>query len=381
MSSLRKTVLFVDDDPVLLTLVQTLMRDYSAGTWNVLTAESTAQGLAVLRDQVVDLLVTDIHMPVVDGIQFLKLLQRKYPNVLKVALTGDTTSALRPACLGSGAELYLEKPRTQNGWQAIYATLNELVKFQPEEGFRGVLKRVGLTEIIQLECLASNSSVLEVKAGGTPGSIYIEQGRIVHAIAGARAGEDALYFLLSKPGGEFDLRPFQEPPARTIADSWEGLLMEAARKRDEYGEGAGAPGSPEVESKDTPGWQSETAFLFKAAQDLESGGAPSATSAGGPAAIAPASAAVAPRVEEFLLCSVHGEVLYQWQCANAGQRILFLEFLSQKSRQLAQGLPVGFFDRLELGGVTGRIITHIAADRALFLRTVPGDAAPSGVKT
>jgi hypothetical protein len=47
----------------------------------------------------------------------------------------------------------------------------------------------------------------------------------------------------------------------------------------------------------------------------------------------------------------------------------FLEFLSQKARQLAQGLPLGEFDRLEVNGESTRVVAQIQPDRALFVRT------------
>jgi len=132
-----------------------------------------------MQDQRLDLLVVDVHMPVVDGLQFLALLQRKYPNTIKVVLTGDATEHYRAACLSKGAELFLEKPATAEGWHNIYTTLNELVAFQPEEGFRGVLRRVGLQDVLQMECLARHSLTLEVSTQTVQGTIVVREGEII----------------------------------------------------------------------------------------------------------------------------------------------------------------------------------------------------------
>ena len=77
----------------------------------------------------------------------------------------------------------------------------------------------------------------------------------------------------------------------------------------------------------------------------------------------------------MLICSTQGDVLYEWQCADANARIRFLQFLSQKSWQLRQGLPIGHFQRLEIEGSKNRIITRVDPDRALFVRVsrVPSD--------
>jgi CheY-like chemotaxis protein len=233
MAGRQTRVLFVDDDPDFLQLLPRLAEQFVGTAWLVLTAQNSSAALATMQAQSVDLLVIDIHMPVVDGLQFLRLLNRKFPDLLKVVLTGDYTGAYRDGCLDSGAELFLEKPRDPGGWQSIFATLAELAKFQPEEGFRGVLRKVGLADVLQMECLARNSSVLEINTGGMKGRVYIEVGQIVHAHAGEVVGEPAFNQLLALSGGEFSLQPFSEPDQRTISGSWESLLMEAAQQRDE----------------------------------------------------------------------------------------------------------------------------------------------------
>ena len=65
---------------------------------------------------------------------------------------------------------------------------------------------------------------------------------------------------------------------------------------------------------------------------------------------------------------MQGEVLYEWKCANPNGRVGFLEFVSQKARQLAQGLPLGAFDRVEINGVNTRVLVRVQSERALFVR-------------
>ena len=76
-------------------MVQRMMDHYSAGRWHILTAPNASRGLAILQQEKIDLAAIDLHMPVVDGLQFLALLHRKYPNVIKVMLTGDTSTQQR----------------------------------------------------------------------------------------------------------------------------------------------------------------------------------------------------------------------------------------------------------------------------------------------
>lgn len=379
MAQKRKRILFVDDDVNLLGILQQIMAKFSGNAWEVLTAPDVSRALGTLQEHRVDLLVIDIHMPLVDGLQFLNLLQRKYPNILKVVLTGDATDQNRATCLSSGAELFLEKPRDSGGWQSVYATLHELTRFQQEEGFHGVLRRVGLQDVLQMECLARNSSLLKISAGSVQGSVYVKDGQIIHAQCGHRTGEDAFNYLLSLAGGEFDVKPFTPPPTQTITGSWEFLLMEAARKRDEEAESP-APSGGTDDSFPTPA-------VLPPAERNASALVPVIDAMHQPTAELPSAAKRAPlqaksgrpKVDEMLVCSLQGEVLHEFQCNNTNGRVGFLEFLSQKARHLAQGLPLGDFDRLEVTAADCRVVAQIQSDRGLFVRTSQiTDNEPSG---
>lgn len=367
MPQKRKKILFVDDDVSLLEVLQQLMTHFAGGAWEVFTVPDVSKALGVLQEQRIDLLVLDIHMPLVDGLQFLNLLQRKYPNVLKVVLTGDATEHNRATCLSNGAELFLEKPRDEGGWHSVYATLHELTRFQPEEGFRGVLRRVGLQDVLQMECLARSSTVLKIHAGSVQGMVYVKDGQIIHAQCGTRTGEEAFNYLMKQGGGEFDVQPFAEPPARSIEGSWEFLLMEAARKRDEE-----AHSSASI-------IHSDSGFPTPAPAPSTERPTPAVVPIIEASLSAPAMVSerpdrreqeeeTRPQVEELLICSLQGEVLHEWQCRNTTGRVGFLEFLSMKARQLSQGLPLGDFDRLEVSHSNSRVVAQVQVDRALFVR-------------
>src|ERR1700733_5233046 len=229
-----KKVLFVDDNLQFLEMIERLMGNWSQGEWQIFIAQNAGKALIILQQEAIDLAVVDVQMPVVDGIQFLALLNRKYPAVQKVTLSAYADDASRAACLNHGAELFLEKPRDPADLEIIFATLRELARHKPTlTGFRGVLRQVSLQDVIQMECLNRNSSILEVNAGKWQGQIFIKEGNIIHAQAAERNGETALNKILSLKGGEFSLRPYAEPPRQTIDGPWEFLVMEAARARDE----------------------------------------------------------------------------------------------------------------------------------------------------
>jgi CheY-like chemotaxis protein len=353
-----KKVLFVDDNLQFLEMIERLMGKWSEGEWQIFLAQNSGKALLILQEHSIDLAVVDVQMPVVDGIQFLALLNRKYPGVQKVTLSAYADDASRSACLSQGAELFLEKPRDPADLEIIFSTLRELARHKPTStGFRGVLRQVSLEDVIQMECLNRNSSILEVNGGNWQGRIFIKEGSILHAEAGSRNGESALNNILSLRGGEFNLKPFVEPPRQSIDGPWEFLLMEAARVRDERG-------GVEVEEPPAPEAQPAAPSLPVPAPPVRA-----SDLVPPPVNYLPPSSTNRPvRIDEMLVCTAKGEVVYDWQCSNLGDRISFLEFLSQKSLQLGEGLNLGAFDRLEMEGERQRVVAQIKSDRGVFFR-------------
>ena len=77
---LQFKILFIDDDPKYLDLAGRSFGDLSGGTWNILTASDAASASAVLKEHQVDLLVLDVRIPDVSGLQLIGILQKEYPE-------------------------------------------------------------------------------------------------------------------------------------------------------------------------------------------------------------------------------------------------------------------------------------------------------------
>jgi hypothetical protein len=100
--------------------------------------------------------------------------------------------------------------------------------------FQGSLKELPLPDIIQLVSVSGKTGVFALKNGSEAGAIYLQDGQIVHAQVGDLAGEEAVYELAIWPQGEFVFTPGQTAPSSSIQKSNTNLLMEAARRIDEW---------------------------------------------------------------------------------------------------------------------------------------------------
>jgi hypothetical protein len=100
--------------------------------------------------------------------------------------------------------------------------------------FQGSLKELPLADIVQLVAVSGKTGLFSLTRGTEQGSVYIHGGQITHAKVGELEGEDAIYTLALWSTGDFRFSPGVETDARTISRSNTNLLMEAARRSDEW---------------------------------------------------------------------------------------------------------------------------------------------------
>lgn len=104
----ERTVLFVDDDEIVL---RSLQRGLLDEPYNQQFARSGEQALEILREQDVHVLVTDMRMPGMDGLELLKTVGQEYPQIVKMVLSGYAqTSDLMTAIYQEGVFRFVPKP-------------------------------------------------------------------------------------------------------------------------------------------------------------------------------------------------------------------------------------------------------------------------------
>lgn len=100
--------------------------------------------------------------------------------------------------------------------------------------FQGSLKELPLPDIIQLVSVSGKTGKFTLTRDADRGFIYLKNGQMVHSFVGDLVGEEAIYSLAIWNQGEFQFSPGEEPDRQTISKSNTNLLMEAARRLDEW---------------------------------------------------------------------------------------------------------------------------------------------------
>lgn len=106
--STAHTLLIVDDEPEILESLRRALRNEG---YRILTAGSAAEAITLLEREPVDLLVADIDMPGMTGLELVERARRDWPGVVRMLLTGDASieSALQAINEGE-VHRYLTKP-------------------------------------------------------------------------------------------------------------------------------------------------------------------------------------------------------------------------------------------------------------------------------
>jgi len=228
----RKTILVVDDDELVLSLVEADLRQ--AG-FAVLTAANGKEALAMVWGEPVDIIVSDVSMPEMDGLEFCERIRRSpdHVDIPFIFLTAHGGAGERIRGLRSGADEYLVKPINTTDLVARVEILYDRIRQkQSVSTLKGDLREVGLCEVLQLFELTRKHGVLHLDAPTGKGELAVADGALVNAAWNDLEGEDAVYQMFTLQDGEFR---FQQKAVSSgnVVQPISFMLMEMARLTDE----------------------------------------------------------------------------------------------------------------------------------------------------
>ncbi len=138
----KQKILIVDDDPSILELLNQL---FQRKGYECRTAENGKKALELLETSPFTIVITDLIMPKIDGLELLKMVKESWPDTDVIVMTGYTKNFTYTDVIRAGASDFVHKPFTLD---EIEAKLQRLIK---ERQLRHTLKRLsvrdGLTDL------------------------------------------------------------------------------------------------------------------------------------------------------------------------------------------------------------------------------------------
>jgi DNA-binding NtrC family response regulator len=183
------SVLFVDDEPAIL---RSIARVLSRSKVEVFTAEGAAAGLELLRSRRVDVLVSDIDMPGMNGLELLRIVRREHPSTLRMLLTGHATFERALHAINEGEVIrFFTKPFDAELFRRTLDALADRIARSRREGDAELVR--SRTAELEAWVEATFPGALAV-ARGPGGDVEIDVEALGRAVA--KAGDRRLAKLL-----------------------------------------------------------------------------------------------------------------------------------------------------------------------------------------
>ena len=118
--------LFVDDEPLAHKVIKKNLKD-----WNITSAFSGQEAMEILETNPIQLVVTDIGMPGMDGIELLQQIKKKNPIIQVIIVSGSEDIADLISTLEAGANDFLLKPLKKNELEdALLNTVSKIKRWK-----------------------------------------------------------------------------------------------------------------------------------------------------------------------------------------------------------------------------------------------------------
>lgn len=124
-------ILVVDDEQIVLDSIRKILR--REDSYAIYTALSVAEADEIMKENKINVILTDLMMPDIDGLEFIKMVREKDPNILMVMITGYATINTALQAMQIGAFDYVAKPFTRDELRSVVKRAAELALVQNKE--------------------------------------------------------------------------------------------------------------------------------------------------------------------------------------------------------------------------------------------------------
>ena len=244
-------ILVLDDDAHYADLMSATLSPFS-DRFAIIEAGSVEEARRKVSGRKVKVFILDVQLPDGTGLDFYDEVRADHPGAVSVVVTGTSLIADNQFTERFGVDRLIRKPFRLALLREAVAELLAAAESrhaaageqpppearedadQGEGMFAGVLKKLSITDIIQLKCISQASTIITLRSvEGELGKIHLDNGQIIHAETGELEGVAALNRIVLWNSGSVSESLPQDDTPQTIDGSWESLLMEAMRRKDE----------------------------------------------------------------------------------------------------------------------------------------------------
>ncbi len=220
-------ILLVDDDYKVLRILWSRLQKYD-DKFEVILAYDGEEAIEVLQQNSISLVITDILMPKIDGLELLAHIKKSYPEIPCFVMTAHGTSEIKDKLSNSAVHIFNKPFLIDDLAKAIIQVLEQGI---PD----GTLKGISVANFLQLIQMEEKTCFLEINSTGNgKGFFYFKNGELYDAVYGDLNGEEAAFKLLAFDNASIHLKNVSDDKiVKRINVSLMNLIMEAQRLKDE----------------------------------------------------------------------------------------------------------------------------------------------------
>ncbi len=224
-----RNVLIVDDEPSLLLSIESGFENQQE-RFSVITAGNGQEALKALELNKIDLVITDLRMPVMDGFTLLAAMSHKYPEIPNVVMSAFGTPKMEDQLKSLGTFQFLDKPLD---FDALEECITSALDTLDEQ--KGSISGLSLANFLQLiEAEQKTCSLSVFNSSANKGTFHFFSGKILDASTGNLTADKAVIEMVTWDNVKINLHELQtESNECKIHSELMLLLMEGAQQKDE----------------------------------------------------------------------------------------------------------------------------------------------------
>ena len=258
-------VLIVDDDSKLLNILKKGLQKY-VDQFEVLTASDGEEAIEVLKRERISVLVTDLVMPKVSGLELLTYMNQNRPHIPCIVITAHGNPEFKERAAREDVLGYIEKPFDSN--ELAWEILDRLDRFDEDSYPKGM----SVNSLLLLTEMEKKTCLLEINfSGKRKGLFYFNKGVLYDALYSDLKGEDAALEMIGWDHVDFQFKDIsKEDQKRRINRGLMPLIMEGTRFKDKAIGAGNEVGSAEVVKTEKVSEQKRDSSLQDQAEEKES---------------------------------------------------------------------------------------------------------------
>jgi len=220
-----KKILIVDDEVSFLLSLKDGLSVHN-DKFQILTAENGREAIDVLRSLSIDLLVTDLKLPEMNGFELLAWTSRHQPQLPVIVMSAFGTPEIEARLAKMDTLQFLEKPLDLEMLEeGIFNGLNA--------GGKSFIRGITLATFLQLMKVEQKNCTLKVSVSAQSAYLYIQRGELIDAEYGALEGIEAALEIVGWDDAEIEMDGVCRRQNNVINMPMEHLLIDAFKRKDE----------------------------------------------------------------------------------------------------------------------------------------------------